>query len=103
MDFPDDVEADHDGEHQHREVLRQRRRGDRVDPEQRRDPRGEEPGLAGRAEALFLLRRGLSAAGPWVAAAGAAETWTGGGGQVFSPSRTTVTERCTTSSKSMRS
>jgi hypothetical protein len=40
-------------------------------------------------------------ASTWLA--GAAETWTGGGGQVFSPLRTTVTERWTTSSKSIRS
>ena len=37
------------------------------------------------------------------AATGAADTDTGGGGQVFSPSRTTVIERWTTSSKSSTS
>ena len=36
-------------------------------------------------------------------ATGAADTATGGGGQVFSPSRTTVIERWTTSSKSSTS
>jgi len=35
--------------------------------------------------------------------AGAAETCPGGGGQVSSPSRTTVIDRCTTSSKSRTS
>ena len=50
-------------------------------------------------------RRGASSAGAgrtgfaaWIGTA--AETATGGGGQVFSPSRTTVIARCTTSSKS---
>ena len=43
---------------------------------------------------------GLASTGAVAATAGAADTCTGGGGQVISPSRTTVTERCTTSSQS---
>ena len=53
--------------------------------------------MGGLASALTA---GAAAAG---ATAGAAETATGGGGQVFSPSRTTVIERWTTSSKSSTS
>src|SRR6516225_5362513 len=43
------------------------------------------------------------AAGAAAGTAGAADTWTGGGGQVSSPSRTTVMDRCTVSSKSSTS
>ena len=98
----DHVVADHDGQREHHQVPDQRGRGHRGDEEERERRHADERRTAGAADAggFSCFTAGAAAAG---VAAGAADTDTSGGGQVDSPSRTTVIDRCTTSSKSSTS
>ena len=97
----DDVVADDDRQHEHGEVwiswfgenAVSRNSSAAAEPDQGVPPR---PAVGGAFGCSGFHRRGG-------AGAGAAETCTGGGGQVFSPSRTTVIARWTTSSKSRTS
>ena len=101
VDLPDDVVADHDGQHEHREVV---------------DSSVGAKAVTGTAAAAPAATSAYRRAGggrlpaargpsppPARPAAGAADTEIGGGGQSISPWWMTVIARCTTSSRSSTS